>query len=246
MGRDIGIFGIDMGFQQEIKDTSGDQLGTKGRLMKAVLVVFLSLFALNNLVAERAPESFSDVRFALGGGVSIFGGNNSQVAADPYGYDLTVNLASGSVGFDGFFDLTQYVTILGGYRMAVGSYNVSASYGNSAANNSYSITVQQYELGVELKYPVYINSSLNMAPKIGLEQFTYTSGTLGGYQLSSDGKQMFSPLLLLLGEDMNFVVNEKIFVRVPFSIGFGLNQKLSSAYYEPDSKQQQCGSRNLC
>ena len=199
-------------------------------MQKITLLVILLLVG---LVSSPLQAQASDgIKISAGVGLNYLNYTSDQ-QIDIRGYTDEFKLNPASLGVVGFVDLSQYFTAYLGYRFAVGKYQASESFTPAGVNDSASIdqTVSQLDLGVELKYPFRINSGFSLAPKIGLEDVIYIGGKINGYDLSSDGKTIFSPLLLTLGADLNFDLTPQIFIRVPFDLGIGFNSKLSDSYY---------------
>ena len=130
-----------------------------------------------------------------------------------------------------FVDISQYFTVFGGFRILPSKTHVTFSASGASASQDVDCTINQYELGLNLKYPIKVNPSFTMAPRIGFDYIAYLSGQIKNLDLSSDGKTMYSPMLVTLGSDLDFGLGNNLFVRIPVSLGFALNAKLSDSYY---------------
>jgi len=190
-----------------------------------------ALFILATLGAAYAQEN-SGIKFNVGAGFSLLS-NTFDQQATLSGASLELKDTTGSFGFNGFVDITQFITVNFGFRGAMGQLNRTATWGTLSGTSNYSNSVSQFELGGELKYPFQVNKTFSIAPKVGLDYVGFLGGSIGSTDVSSstDGKQQFSPVYVTLGVDLNFDLDNQWFVRVPLDLGVGLNSKLSTAYY---------------
>ena len=176
---------------------------------------------------SAAAPSKLPVSISFGGGTSYAGFTNDQKATSS-GVPLEIKQVFSSWGLNAFADITPYVTVSAGLRAGLGNDTLSEtdSPDETAANN-----VRSFEFGAEVKYPFAFGGPFSFAPKVGIDDIVYAFGGLGSSSLSSDGKLALSPLSILLGVDLNYELENQMFVRVPLDFGFALNSKLSSAFY---------------
>ena len=188
---------------------------------------------------ESAYAQDNGIKLSAGAGVSYLGNFVNQYSTYQ-GNIQQITDNSTSFGLNGFVDVTPYFTLNFGLRFAVGQLNETGTFaGQDLPNEPYSanISISQFEIGGEAKYPLRVNSIFSWAPKIGLDYVAYWGGSgYGAVNLdSSDMEKEYSPLYLTLGTDLDFNITEHWFIRVPLDIGFGLNAELSSTYYAPNS-----------
>ena len=166
------------------------------------------------------------MRFSIGGGSSIlFWGMNQDLTYS--GSDGSVQLNGRSLGINAFFDLTQYFTVNLGYRFPLGSESLS----NASQTVNVSNTTSQYDIDCEFKYPLYRSNTYSVAPSLGVDFIGYSNGEINNEALSSDGKNIMSPIYLTLGADFDHYLSKDIFIRIPLKFGIGLNAKQSDSYY---------------
>ncbi len=205
----------------------------KGGTVRRLLILSSVLFGLTTLVSAQS----SDIKFSAGAGTSLL--IDTSLQGTYYsGVRSLVTWTSSSFGFDGFFDLSQYFTIRFGYRFSLGQETASApdNYGNSNSV-TYDSTVQQFELGGEVKYPFQFTPQFSLAPKLGLNALVYSSGDVSGEGLSMisvpEGKKFLSPFFLVVGFDFNFTLLKDLFLRIPLDLDHSLNSQLPSDFYAP-------------
>ena len=200
-------------------------------MKRLVFLVALTVAALGTLYAQDNP-----IKFSAGLGVSFLGTTNDQ-RFTVEGTGVELKQGTGSFGINGFIDITQYFTVILGYRTALGQDSATLSFPGYSKTNTVSNNVSQFEIGAEVKYPFPLGSSgFSLAPKIGLDYIGFLSGGTNGLDFSSSGdssdlEQTFSPLYLNLGIDLNYNFTSNWFVRVPLDLEIGLNARLSSTYY---------------
>jgi len=172
-----------------------------------------------------ASAEDKEMKVAFGGGISYFTYTNDQNVTV-----LEIKQNYSSFGFNAFADISKYFTVNVGYQVGTGKVAQDVS-GVVTGSGSFTNNLKTWDLSAQLKYPFQFGGT-TLSPKIGIDDVIYASGDVGGSTPSTDdGKQLVSPLLFTLGADIDFALGPNWFVRVPLDLGFGLNSKLSDAYY---------------
>jgi len=91
----------------------------------------------------------------------------------------------------------------------------------------------QFDIGVEAKYPFQILRNCYLSPAIGMKYMYLVSGNVGGQSPTTDMAQLLNPLFFTLGGDLDYYFHANYFLRVNYTVGIGLNAKLSDSFYSP-------------
>ena len=171
---------------------------------------------------------------AAGMGANYLNYVNTQKSTSQ-GLNQEVRYQFASAGMFVFVDLIKYFTLYAGYRVPVGPVQATVIGPSDQVTITFDYGIGLFDIGAEAKYPFRLNSWFTAAPKLGLEGVYYMTGTLGGRDPGTDGKTIFSPILLSLGADLDFDVAPQVFVRIPIDLGIGLNSRLKESNYEGET-----------
>lgn len=196
-------------------------------MKKISILALLACLAAGFVHAQTANSD--DMKISAGIGLDWMSYTNDQKFTY-LSYSGEIKYTTSSYGIVAFLDLTKYFTLSVGYRFAADKAKQDVTFITTTSSN-FDNTVTQFEIGGQLKYPFQLNDSFSLAPKAGLDYVGYIGGKVGSTDPNSDVKTILSPLMLTLGADLNFKLNQTMFIRVPLDLGIGLNSKLSDAYY---------------
>jgi TolB-like protein len=168
---------------------------------------------------------------AFGGGYSWLYFNKTQNFSTSTQTDEEI-ISGSQVGWDAFIDLSPYFTLRYGNRDAWDKLSVKDNWSISSSTSTdatWNVSVSEFD--AEFKIPVEIDNSSTIAPKLGLAFLQYSSGGLSGVTTTSYWKDLFSPIYMTLGLDLNYFFGRNVFLRTSMDLGFGLNSDLPSSDY---------------
>lgn len=191
-----------------------------------------TLLTLSLIWAAAGMASAEGLPFKFGGGVGFLAYTNDQKQANG-GQTYETQESLKFWGVNAFLDIGKYFTVYGGLWKGLGDdeVKINTNYaGNASATETNNLL--EFEVGAYVKYPFELGETFTLAPKIGLSSISFLSGDIAGFTPStSNDKQFYGPVSIIVGLDADWILNEAWIFRIPVDLGFALNSKLPDDVY---------------